>query len=592
MSDKHFFNDPTGLVERALRSYVTRTPHLQLDEPHRVVSSKTHTPDKVAIISGGGSGHEPAWTGYVGDGMLSASVAGGIFASPSTKQVMAAINSVPSDAGTILCITNYTGDRLHFGLAREKVNASGRKIAQIAMSDDVSLPQSKVQNLGRRGLAGHVIILKLLGAASQLGWGFEECLQLGEETNANIASIGTSLDLCHVMGRAPDDRVAQDACVLGMGVHNEPGLRTISPVPPPSELINTMLGYVLDPYDPERNFVTFNPGDDVCLLVNNLGGLSTLEIEGLTQVILEELANGYGMKPSRIYVGPFETSLNGPGFSLSLCNLSAISKATRRPLDTIKDLLDAPTAAVAWPRSSYSTRAQPKAADVQREQESSGNGIVFIQDITNSPPAPSSLLPALKAACNAAIAAEPDITRFDMMMGDGDCGEAVKEACQALLTRFESAPFTQDPLPLYPALDAINETLEDIGGSLFAILSILSTAFVAGLNNTEDVTAAAVGKAAGSAIKSLLRYTGARVGDRTCMDVLIPLCEALESGAGLGTTVHVAEEAAASTANMKPKFGRATYVGEQQGGPGDMPSDPGAYAVAKWLAGFSEGWNA
>ncbi|KAL2818031.1 Dak1 domain-containing protein [Aspergillus granulosus] len=591
MSDKHFFNDPTGLVERALRSYVARTPHLQLDEPHRVVSSKTHTPSKVAIISGGGSGHEPAWTGYVGDGMLSAAVAGGIFASPSTKQVMAAINSVPSDAGTILCITNYTGDRLHFGLAREKVNATGRKIAQIAMADDVSLPKSKVQNLGRRGLAGHVIILKLLGAASELGWGFEECLKLGEETNANIASIGTSLDLCHVMGRAPDDRVAQDACVLGMGVHNEPGLRTITPIPPPEVLIRSMLAYALDPNDPERHFVTFNPGDDVCLLVNNLGGLSTLEIEGLTQVILEELASGYDMKPSRIYVGSFETSLNGPGFSLSLCNLSAISKATCHPLDTIKDLLDAPTTAVAWPRSSYTTRGQPKVNEVAREQESSGNGVVFIQDITTSPPAPSSLLPALKAACNAAITAEPDITRFDMMMGDGDCGEAVREACQALLARFESAPFTQDPLPLYPALDAINETLEDIGGSLFAILSILSTAFVSGLNNTEDVTATAVGKAAGSAIKSLLRYTGARVGDRTCMDVLIPLCEALESGAGLGTTVGVAEEAAMSTANMKPKFGRATYVGDQ-GSSGDMPPDPGAYAIAKWLAGFSEGWNA
>ncbi|KAL2783728.1 Dak1 domain-containing protein [Aspergillus keveii] len=590
MSDKHFFNDPTGLVERALRSYVARTPHLHLDEAHRVVSSKTHTKSKVAIISGGGSGHEPAWTGYVGDGMLSAAVAGGIFASPSTKQVMAAINSVPSDEGTILCITNYTGDRLHFGLAREKVNATGRKIAQIAMADDVSLPRSKVLNLGRRGLAGHVIILKLLGAASELGWSFEDCLQLGEETNNNIASIGTSLSLCHVPGREPDDRVAQDACVLGMGVHNEPGLRTISPIPPPNELVKTMLEYALDPNDPERNFVTFNPGDDVCLLVNDLGGLSTLEIEGLTQVTLEELAAVYDIKPSRIFVGCFETSLNGPGFSLSLCNLSAISKATCRPLDTIKDLLDAPTTAVAWPRSTYTTRQEPKISESLSEQEASGNGVVFIQDITTSPAAPASLVPALKAACQAAITAEPDITRFDMMMGDGDCGEAVREACQALLTRFESAPFTENPIPLYPALDAINETLEDIGGSLFAILSILSTAFVAGLNNTEDVTSTAVGKAAGSAIKSLLGYTGARVGDRTCMDVLIPVCEALQEGAGLGTAVRVAEEAALATASMKPRFGRATYVGDKADG--NMPPDPGAYAIAKWLGGFSEGWNA
>ncbi|KAL2866061.1 dihydroxyacetone kinase 1 [Aspergillus lucknowensis] len=589
MADKHFFNDPTGLVERALRSYVARTPHLQLDEPHRVVSSKTHNPAKVAIISGGGSGHEPAWAGYVGDGMLSASVGGGIFASPSTKQVMAAINSVPSDEGTILCITNYTGDRLHFGLAREKVNASGRKIAQIAMADDVSLPSSKVENLGRRGLAGHVIILKLLGAASELGWSFESCVKLGEETNANIASIGTSLSLCHVPGREPDDRVAQDACVLGMGVHNEPGLRTITPIPPPEELVKMMLAYALDPNDPDRNFVTFKPGDETCLLVNNLGGLSTLEVEGLTQVTLEQLATEYNMKPARIYVGLFETSLNGPGFSLSLCNLSAVAKATGHPLDTIKDLLDAPTTAVAWPRCSYTT-PQPRAQKNQPEQESSGNGVVFIQDITTSPPALPSLLPALKAACKAAIAAEPDITRFDMMMGDGDCGEAVREACEALLKRFETAPFTEDPLPLYPALDAINETLEDIGGSLFAILSILSTAFVAGLGNTEDVTVATVGKAAGSAINSLMGYTGARVGDRTCMDVLIPLCRELEEGASLDAALHAVEEAAASTASMKPRFGRAAYVGDGAAD-GEMPPDPGAYAIAKWLGGFLEGWE-
>jgi dihydroxyacetone kinase len=351
-----------------------------------------------------------------------------------------------------------------------------------------------------------------------------------------------------------------------------------------------MLEYALNPNDPERNFVTFSPGDDVCLLVNNLGGLSTLEIEGLTQVTLEELAAVYDIKPSRIFVGCFETSLNGPGFSLSLCNLSAISKATCRPLDTIKDLLDAPTTAVAWPRSTYTTRQQPKINEALSEQEASGNGVVFIQDITTSPAAPASLLPALKASCQAAITAEPDITRFDMMMGDGDCGEAVREACQALLTRFESAPFTEDPIPLYPVLDAINETLEDIGGSLFAILSILSTAFVAGLNNTEDVTPTAVGKAAGSAINSLLGYTGARVGDRTCMDVLIPVCEALQEGAGLGTAVRVAEDAALATASMKPRFGRATYVGDKADG--DMPPDPGAYAIAKWLGGFLEGWNA
>ncbi|KAL4876775.1 Dak kinase [Aspergillus karnatakaensis] len=156
MANQHFFDSPSGLVQKAQRSFVTRNPHIGLDDAHRVVYSRTHVRSKVSIISGGGSGHEPGWMGYVGDGMLSAAVAGDIFASPSTKQVLAAARAVPSDEGTILCITNYTGDRLHFGLAREKIHASGRKIAQIPLSDDVSLPRSKVENLGRRGIAGHV----------------------------------------------------------------------------------------------------------------------------------------------------------------------------------------------------------------------------------------------------------------------------------------------------------------------------------------------------------------------------------------------------------------------------------------------------
>lgn len=157
MSTKHFFPDTEGVVLRALDSIVARNPHLEHDRASRVVFSRTHPPSKVTIISGGGSGHEPAWAGYVGDGMLTASVAGEVFASPSTKQVMAAIRNVPSDAGVILCITNYTGDRLHFGLAREKTHAMGQKIAQIPLTDDVALGRKKSELLGRRGLAGNVL---------------------------------------------------------------------------------------------------------------------------------------------------------------------------------------------------------------------------------------------------------------------------------------------------------------------------------------------------------------------------------------------------------------------------------------------------
>lgn len=156
MSTKHFFADTTGVVALGLESLVARNTNLAADLANKVIWKKLHDSSKVSIISGGGAGHEPAWSGYVGDGMLAASVSGEVFASPSTKQIMAAISKVPSEAGIILCITNYTGDNLHFGLAREKATGLGFKIGMLRMSEDVGLGRKQTENTGRRGLAGNM----------------------------------------------------------------------------------------------------------------------------------------------------------------------------------------------------------------------------------------------------------------------------------------------------------------------------------------------------------------------------------------------------------------------------------------------------
>jgi dihydroxyacetone kinase len=157
MSRKHFFSSPEGVVQHMLTSLTTRNTHMGLDMDNRVVYSKTHKPSQVTVISGGGSGHEPAWSGFVGDGMLSAAVCGDIFASPSTKQIMAGIRNVPSNEGVILCITNYTGDMLHFGLAREKGQALGYKVDVVCMAEDAALGRAKSGKVGRRGLAGNLL---------------------------------------------------------------------------------------------------------------------------------------------------------------------------------------------------------------------------------------------------------------------------------------------------------------------------------------------------------------------------------------------------------------------------------------------------
>lgn len=160
MSTKHYFPETAvnTLVPRSLRSLVAANPHLALDEAQRVVVNARNDPSTVSVIGGGGSGHEPAWSGYVGDGLLSAAACGDVFASPSTKQVLAAMRHTPSSKGHILLITNYTGDRLHFGLAAERARSSGLSpnVAVIAATDDVSIGRSKSSRVGRRGMPGHV----------------------------------------------------------------------------------------------------------------------------------------------------------------------------------------------------------------------------------------------------------------------------------------------------------------------------------------------------------------------------------------------------------------------------------------------------
>lgn len=161
MSTKHYFPETAvnTLVPRFLKSLVAANPGLSLIEEQKVVLNISHNASNVALISGGGSGHEPAWSGYVGDGLLSAVACGDIFASPSMKQVLAAVAAVPSEKGAILLITNYTGDKLHFGLAAERALAGGfaERVVVLPATDDVSIGRSKSTKVGRRGLAGNVI---------------------------------------------------------------------------------------------------------------------------------------------------------------------------------------------------------------------------------------------------------------------------------------------------------------------------------------------------------------------------------------------------------------------------------------------------
>lgn len=557
MSTKHFFPTTEGVVVQGLESLVARNKHLALDAPHKVVYSRTHSPSKVTVISGGGSGHEPAWSGYVGDGMLTAAVNGEVFASPSTKQIMAAIKHVPSDVGIILCITNYTGDNLHFGLAREKAAAMGKKVAILRMTDDVALGRKQTENLGRRGLAANMFVLKLCGSAAEAGYGFDECMKIGSSVNANAVTVGSSLDHCHIPGREHHRSIPQDTYVLGMGIHNEPGLHEISPMPSVEELVGDMLKYCLDRNDEDRAFVDFRDNDVVLLLINNFGGMSNFEIEALTNVTRKLLARDWHIEPARLYAQCFETSLNASGWSISLLNVSGIERETKTPVRTLLQLLDAETRAPAWPRNGY--------ADVQvREEYTPTNDVVGVKAVRGPTIDASALEAILRNACNAAIKAEPDLTKWDIEMGDGDCGEAVVGMATGVLRKLDDGLCKDSSI--FNILDQIGEAVEEIGGTLGAIIAIVVASFTANLRQAyaKDMfgrlfRSKLAGQAAGAALRNLMNYTSARQGGRTVMDTLIPFCETLDKTSNFEKAVEAAEVGARSTAGMKAKFGRGKY---------------------------------
>ena len=585
MSKRHLFNSPDGLVNKALKGIIAYNPSLALDEANRVVYDTSYDKSKVSIISGGGSGHEPAWTGYVGTNMLTASVQGDIFASPSTKQIVAGVEAVPSDAGTILVITNYTGDCLHFGLATEKANATGHKCRMIICGDDVSVGKKKGGMVGRRGLAGQIGVLKVMGGAAGAGGSLDDVYNLGVAFSQQIVSIAATLDHCHVPGRTEHGMLNYDEVEIGTGPHNEPGYKKLSPAPSPEDLIKQVLTHCLDENDPERGYVKFNPGDEIMLLVSNFGGMSHLEMGALVDELLEQLDRDWQMTPVRVCAGFLETSLNAPAFSVSVINATAAANNCSYSVEEIKSFFDARTN-THWESlaGSQAVRRSRKAQLVRAPKEEARS----VDEKRDLKVEPALLEDMLRSACNQLVDAEPDLTKWDTVMGDGDCGETLKTGATSLLAALDNG------LAKSGSVVKVLLELEDIveskmGGTLGGILGIFFVSLRAAVEGNIDI-AAAKGPVAlwalalSTALSSLRRYTPAKIGDRTVMDTLIPFAETMTKS-GFQDGVKAAVDGAEATKTMTPKLGRATYVGGSSTGQ-ELPPDPGAWGAMVAIRGL------
>jgi dihydroxyacetone kinase len=332
---KKFINRPQDVVEEMLQGLVVLHPGSARLPGHKALirADAEQTRDQqVAVISGGGSGHEPAHAGYIGAGMLSAAVAGEVFTSPSSDTVFAAIKAVVGKPGALLVVKNYTGDRLNFGLAAEMARAEGIPVEMIIVDDDVAL-KGTVHATGARGLAGTVFIHKLAGAAAAEGRSLAALAAMGKAAIASLATMGVSFSAgtSPAVGR-PSFELGDGEMELGLGIHGEPGVQRTQ-LQPADELTETLLTEIL-------RHGNFGEEKRVAVMVNNLGATTEMELAIVARHAAGFLASKR-ITVERVYAGTFLSSLDMAGISLSVLGLN----------EERLRLLDAATAAPAWPNA-------------------------------------------------------------------------------------------------------------------------------------------------------------------------------------------------------------------------------------------------
>ena len=310
---KKIINAIPDIVTEMLDGVAAAHPEtLRRLEGQSVIVRKEIRSDKVTLVSGGGSGHEPAHAGYVGKGMLDAAVAGEVFTSPTPDRIKAAIDAVRSDAGTLLIVKNYSGDVMNFEMAAELAETDGVKTRSVIVNDDVAVENS-TYTTGRRGIAGTVFVHKIAGALAERGADLDAVAAVAQKVVGNVRSMGFALSPCTVPANGrPGFDLGDGEMEFGLGIHGEPGVRR-APVENADSLAKNLLAVIFDD-------LPFRRGDRVAVLVNGLGGTPLMELYILNRSVAA-LCRERGLAVAKTYVGNFMTSLEMTGASVSLLRL-------------------------------------------------------------------------------------------------------------------------------------------------------------------------------------------------------------------------------------------------------------------------------
>ena len=326
---KKFINDAALVEEQMILGMVKAYPgHLRKLDCGNVVVRTEKKDGKVALISGGGSGHEPAHGGFVGTGMLDAAVAGAVFTSPTPDQIYEGIKAIATDAGVLMVVKNYTGDVMNFEMAAEMAQMEGLTVDFVVTNDDVAVKDS-LYTVGRRGVAGTVLVHKIAGALAEQGASLAEVKAVAEKVIAQVRTMGAAIEPCTVPAAGnPGFELAKDEMEVGIGIHGEPGTHR-EPLKTADEITDMLLEQILADID--------YSGSEVAVMVNGAGATPLMELFIINNRIADVLKEK-GITVYKTFVGEYMTSIEMQGFSISLLRLD----------DELKGLLDAPADTPAW----------------------------------------------------------------------------------------------------------------------------------------------------------------------------------------------------------------------------------------------------
>jgi dihydroxyacetone kinase len=533
----HFITEKSKLVETALVGVVTtaRGRNLALLEGYpdiKVVVAKDVDKRKVAVISGGGSGHEPAHAGFVGNGLLTAAVCGEVFASPSVDAVFSAITAVTGPAGCLLVVKNYTGDRLSFGLAAERARALGYQVETVVVSDDIAIPGSAQP----RGLAGTLFVHKVAGHFSARGASLKAVAAAARKASSQLATLGLAVDTCTIPGAQKTDRIKQGHAELGLGIHGEPGIELVENRPI-GELVGTVSSHLAKGLPADAR---------VALLINNLGGMTELEMASVTDAVAATPL----FESVDYLIGPrtLMTSLDMKGFSLSYLVLDA----------ELEEAITSDVEPLAWQaaiRPSILEFVPIESGSLARTFEPSEN---------------AAMRTILSTATALFIEKEAFLNELDSRVGDGDTGSTFATAARTIAGELDGLPLDAGSNLCARLSDILSRNMGGSSGILLAIFFAAASDAYGQASNWP--------KALKAGLDKMKSYGGANLGDRTMIDALQPAIESLVGGSNLQSAALAARHGANLTGQMQSaKAGRSAHVAARNLS-GNV--DPGAEAVA------------